>query len=179
MKKLMVAILLASSVIFIGCGGGGGGGGGGSTPTEPPVYATIEDLERTNLTITQTSKITGELSITYMRFGTVESDGYSIKVSPKDPYNPISCRLAAETHNVTYICTSTHFSMDATKESYEAWGLNIDNDGIITGNYYNVNLESSDDVVGEAMQGARDPEYSQAVVGGTLHHWWVDPEIKN
>lgn len=160
MKKLKILGLVISMSILVGCGGGGGGG-------STPLYSKIQDLEFKTLNISETWKVNGKVFYTTMKFtnkythtssGTPAlidetSSSYYVKLCAEAPAGGVG----PNGEELRYLCVGVFGS-----GSVAAWGLHINNDGIISGNFH---FSSIGDAGGVGVA-VSSPTTAYAIVGG-------------
>jgi len=148
MKKLTAALLTGSALLlFTACGSSGSSSSGGSTL--PPSYTTIQDLEFKTLNIAETWKQNGAVTYTTMKFTNnykYTSDGTPMLIDDTSSvYHEKLCSeapaggVAPNGAELKYLCVGIYDT-----GSTEAWGLAIDNGGIISGNFHFLTIGSSD-----------------------------------
>ncbi len=135
MKKLTTALLTGSALLlFTACGSSGSSSSGTTTPVAP-LYSTIQDLEFKTLNIKEIWNHSGEALYTTMKFTNnyiYKSDEKPLLVdNASSQYYAKVCGVAPADTGYTYLCVGVFYNGGGT-----AWGINIDNGGIITGNFH-------------------------------------------
>ncbi len=170
MKKVILAALAAMTMMAMtGCGGSGGSS---SSDSYQPSYTTIEDLEFSNLTMSNTWQHSGNTYYKTMIF-TNNYNPYGdyhelLEDDSSSSYYTKACSMNTSDAGHTYLCLGLYRSGSAN-----AWSINIDRNGIVTGLY---EFSSSGDT-SELAYGLLDENYADAIVGGNINS--TSPQSKS